>query len=304
LRLSSLRARTGIFALLALLAMGVWWKPLNETFALSLRTGYGSYAVLIPLFVLYMLWSRRQHIFSDLGCDFALGLPTIVAGITVAAFTLSSAVPTIDRFLTLELRFLALLLSLLGIFLLVFGRRPMGRALFPFFLLGLSLPLPASVADGIIATLQSSSTTAADFLFSLFGVPVFRDGFLLHIPGVTIEVAKECSGINSSMALVFTLLLVGYETLQTASRRFVLVLLAIPLSIAKNAVRIVTLTLLAVHVDMRFLTGSFHHKGGIVFYLLGLAALYPFWKLLQRSENRKELRTKKSGLREFSPAVE
>ncbi len=288
------------------MAVAAAWKPLHEIFRLSLQNGYGSYAILVPLFALYLLWSRRQDVFSNLGCDVLLGPIAIAAGIVLSAVTFFGSLPKANSFVALELRYAALLLSVLGIFLLAFGRGAMGRALFPLFLLWLSVPLPASVAGGIIAALQTSSTATADFLFSLLGVPVFRDGFLLHIPGVTIEVAKECSGINSSMALVFTLLLIGYETLHTSSRRFILVLLAIPVSIAKNALRIVTLTLLAVHVDMRFLTGSFHHKGGIVFYLLGLAALYPLWRLLRRSENREESVSAKepSGFRELSHASE
>ena len=93
----------------------------------------------------------------------------------------------------------------------------------------------------------------------------------VHLPGLTIEVAKECSGINSSVALLITMLLVACETLRTTSRRVILVLFAIPLSLVKNAVRIVTLTLLALYVDPSFLTGRLHHQGGFLFYLIALA---------------------------------
>lgn len=88
---------------------------------------------------------------------------------------------------------------------------------------------------------------------------------LMPLPGVTIEVEKECSGINSSVALLLTALLLAHQTLSATSRRILLVLLTLPISIIKNAVRIVTLTLLALDVDRSFLTGHLHHDSGFVF---------------------------------------
>jgi len=277
--------RSAVFGILALLGITASWGMLSDVVSLSLRDGYDSYATLVPLFSAYMIWSRRKYVFSNASYDLIPGLITMGVGVSLQV-TLSRISFVHDPFVSLELRFLALLTWLSGAFLVVYGRQAMKRALFPSVLLVFVVPLPTPLVDKVIAALQSGSTTAAYFLFSVLGTPVYREGFLLHVPGVTIEVAKECSGINSSIALVLTLVLVGYETLRTPSRRLILVLLSIPLSIAKNAIRIVTLTLLALHVDPSFLTGSLHHKGGIVFYLIGLAALYPIWKLLQRSENQ------------------
>ena len=80
------------------------------------------------------------------------------------------------------------------------------------------------------------------------------------------------------------MLLVAHETLHSNWRRIALILIVIPLSIVKNAIRIVTLTMLATHVDPSFLTGRLHHEGGFVFYLISLALVYPIWKLLQKTE--------------------
>lgn len=286
MRFSSTVLRNSAFSALALVAVVAASRLLIEILSFSFKNGYGSYCILIPAFSAYIVWSQRQNIFRETHYDFVPGLLMMGVSISVSAVALSRTSIDSQSFLTLELKFFSLLFWISGAFVFVYGRRAMKEALFPFALLALSVPLPPSVADRAITALQAGSTAAAYSLFSLLGTPVYRDGFLLYVPGVTIEVAKECSGINSSIALIFTLLVVGYETLHTTSRRLILVLLAIPLSFAKNALRIVTLTLLAIHVDPRFLTGSLHHKGGIVFYLIGLAAVYPIWKLLQRSEIR------------------
>ena len=89
-------------------------------------------------------------------------------------------------------------------------------------------------------------------------------------PTVAIEIADECSGIRSSLALVMTVLLAGHMFLTSAWKKALLALAVIPLTIVKNGIRIVSLTLLAVHVNPSFLTGQLHHEGGIVFFVLAL----------------------------------
>ena len=110
---------------------------------------------------------------------------------------------------------------------------------------------------------------------------------VFELPGIAIEVAKECSGIRSSLALIITSVIAGYLFLQTGWRRIVLVLLIFPLMIIKNAVRISTLSLLAVYVDEGWLTDSFlHRSGGIFFFLLALTLLAPVLLFLKKSEKK------------------
>ena len=88
---------------------------------------------------------------------------------------------------------------------------------------------------------------------------------------VTIEVAKQCSGIRSTMALVITGVLAAHLFLRRPWSKLILMLTILPITVFKNGLRIVILTLLAIHVDERFLTGGFLHKsGGFLFYIPGL----------------------------------
>ena len=113
---------------------------------------------------------------------------------------------------------------------------------------------------------------------------MFRTGFELALPGLTIEVAKECSGIRSSLALLFTSLLAGHLLLRSAGRKTALALITVPLLMIKNGIRIVTLSTLAIYADPSFLTGKLHSEGGFVFFLLALAVLAPVLWFLQRAE--------------------
>ena len=138
--------------------------------------------------------------------------------------------------------------------------------------------------DAAVGVLKTGSTEVVSTLFTLTGTPFFRDGFVFTLPQFAIEVADECSGIRSSIALVLTSLLAGHTFLQSGWTRALLVVAVLPVTILKNGIRIVGLSLLSIHVDPSFLKGQMHREGGVVFFLLALAMLAPVFALLRRSE--------------------
>jgi exosortase len=122
-------------------------------------------------------------------------------------------------------------------------------------------------------------------LFDLLGVPSLRDGLVFHLPRVSIEVAKECSGIRSSMVLLILALVIVHFCLKKFWTKVLFVAIGLFMMILKNGIRIATLTLLAIYVDPGFLYGRLHRQGGITFFLLALLLLLPVLRLLQRSES-------------------
>jgi hypothetical protein len=97
----------------------------------------------------------------------------------------------------------------IGLFVCRFGTRMFRMFVFPLcFLLGL-VPLPEFAVNHIESLLQQGSADAANRLFVIAGVPVTRDGLQLSIPGLTVEVATECSSIRSSLMLLVTSMVLG-----------------------------------------------------------------------------------------------
>lgn len=180
----------------------------------------------------------------------------------------------------------AILLIWVGGFLASYGLPAVREAAFPLLFLLLMIPLPEQFLNWTIELLQRGSTEISYLLFNLVGVPALKQGFVISVPGISIEVAAECSGIRSSLALLITCLLAAHLYLRTPWKIAVFILLVLPLSIIKNGIRIVTLTLLSLYVDPRFLTGSLHRDGGFVFFLLALLLLFPVFLALERSERR------------------
>ena len=188
----------------------------------------------------------------------------------------------------LSLAMLGLVMFWAGGFVFCYGLRAFGSAAFPILLLLFMVPLPPAVLTAIIVFLQKGSADASAVLFPLIGMPVMRDGFFFALPGLNIEVAQECSGIRSSLALLISGVVMAYLLLRSTWTRTALVLVIIPLAIAKNAVRIVVLSWLAVHIDPSFITGSaVHRNGGIPIFLTSLAILGALAWLLRKCELRR-----------------
>jgi len=185
----------------------------------------------------------------------------------------------------LSIRMLALVLGCIGAFLLCFGPQVARRVFFPLCFLLAFVPLPKSLINPIGTLLQEATAWTAHALFSACGVPVLQDGVLLTIPDLTLQVAQECSSIRSSSMLLVTTIVVAHLLLRSPWRKAVVIGFAVPMSIAKNGLRIFTIAMLTTRVDPDYLTGKLHHQGGIVFFAIALMCIFALLWVLRKSED-------------------
>ena len=150
------------------------------------------------------------------------------------------------------------------------------------------IPIPSFIMFKIIYILLVGSAAATELLFTITGTAFIREGFTFHLPGLSIEIANVCSGIRSSLALFITMVIAGHLFLQTGWKKVVLLLVVFPVTMFKNGVRIVTISLLAIHIDERFLTHGFiHRSGGFLFFIPALALLGLVLWWMRRGERLK-----------------
>jgi exosortase len=260
-------------------------RPLTAFVAYSLSNENASHLLLIPLISAWVVFLERDRIFRALGSDGFAASVFLAAGavLSVAAFLAGSRWSALNQ---LSVYVLALVLVWTAGFALFFGKQALRNARFPLLFLLLTIPIPDFILDKVIYLLQKGSAEIAAVLFDWSAVPVLRDGFVFHLAHVSIEVARECSGIRSSLAILVLAILVAHFSLETFWKQALLVAASLFVMILKNGVRIVTLTLLASYVDPGFLYGKLHHEGGVVFFLFGLLLLAPLVWLLQRRERK------------------
>lgn len=274
------------YAFLILSSIAVFWNGLAALVRYAWSHESSSHILLIPIISLYIAWLARKRIFAATDSSVVPGVVAILGG-TILFWIAGSPHLRLQGNEALSLSALAMVIIWTGAFLLCYGPTALGAAAFPFLFLILMIPIPDPLLDGIVRLLQQGSTEVTWLIFKALQIPVLRQGFVLAVPGVAIEVAKECSSIRSSMALVITCILAAHLYLRTWWKGLVFVLLSLPLSVIKNGIRIATLTLLSLYVNPSFLHGDLHRDGGFVFFFLALLALLPVFLLLEKSERRK-----------------
>jgi len=275
------------FGFLIAVSCLVFWAPLSSLIDFTLTHDYGSHVLLIAPLSIFLIYLKRHKIFS-VRVD-SNPKRTIIAALGLFLLGLILLLVSMYQPLNSEklaLEILSLVIIWLSIFVFCYGRESFIRARFPLLFLLLLIPFPGFIIDRAIFALQVGSSDVAYALLRMLNVPVLKQGFILHLPMVDLEVAKECSGIRSSIALLITMLVAAEFALRSTYRRVLLVLAIVPILVFKNGVRIVTIYLLAAYVNPAFLHGWLHTSGGVVFYLLGLIALVPVAALLRRGESK------------------
>lgn len=281
-----LRKQWYLFSGWVVVSLLLFLRPALALFRLSLSQDDSSYLVLIPLMSAVLLYLECDKIPAQTSSDNLLSgiFLLLAAGIAVAVhYGAGSKIAGLQ----LSGWILSLALAWIAGFAFLFGQAALRAAYFPFLFLLLMVPIPSFLLDRIIFLFQQGSAWITGVLFDIAGVPALREGLVFHLAKVSIEVAKECSGIRSSMALFIVALLVAHFRLRSFWNKLLFVAFGLFLMILKNGVRIATLTLLAVYVNPDFLFGRLHHQGGVVFFVLALLLLLPLLFFLQRNEAKK-----------------
>lgn len=274
--------RNILFPSLSAALLAALYGPSRELFAFPLGRGLYSYIPLVPLISFGLIYSKRKEIFSEVKYFFGALMVSAFGAMLYAAGREYEGL--LDRGDYLSLIFLSAVVAFLGSFLFFYGRDAFNRALFPLLFLFFAVPLPKAVSETLERVLQIGSVGAASALFALSGAPVVREGFVFHLPGLSTEVAEQCSGIRSGLVLLMAGFVLGNLFLKTIWGKVILVVSVFPIAIFKNGLRIAALSLLGTYMDERILYGSLHRKGGIVFFGIAFLMLLGVLRLMVRTE--------------------
>jgi exosortase len=272
-----------LFAMLGLASIALFWAPLHQLVSLSLADRRYSHIILIPAISAFFMYRERRKIFTRIAFGPAAGLSFLAAALAMYGL-LALRVVHLPTNYSLSVVMLAIVLVWAAGFAVCYGVQTFRAAMFPLLLLLLLVPVPFDLMDKIISLLQRGSAEATYALFKLAGVPMFRDGVRFELPGIGIEVAKECSSIHSSWALFITGLLVAHMFLKSFWTKTCLSVLTVPIAMCTNAVRIVTIWFLGTKVDVGFFYGHLHRDGGILFSLISLSILMGCLWMLRKTE--------------------
>ena len=127
------------------------------------------------------------------------------------------------------------LIAIAGLVVLMFGWNHLRAAIFPWLFLLFMIPIPTIVFNQVTFPLQLLASKVAAVILPVFGVPVLREGNVIQLPAMALEVAEACSGIRSLMSLATLAIIYGYLLEPRKIVRVVLALASIPIAVAANS---------------------------------------------------------------------
>jgi len=253
-------------ALMVLLLSAVYYQVLWKLVVDWWKIPDASHGFLIPPFAAYLVWSRRTALCRTKLRPTWSGVAILAAGLAILVLGVFGAELFLSR--------VSLLVALTGVILSFGGRKLLAELRFPLLVLLLAIPIPAIIYNQITLPLQTLAARAAGALLPVFAVPVLREGHIIVLPSMKLEVAQACSGIRSLMSLVTVSILYGYFLESSLWKRTVLALANVPIAVGANCLRIVGTGLCVQYWDPDEALGFFHEFSGWVIFLVSVLCLY------------------------------
>lgn len=264
--MSRLKEMKWFYVVLFVAAFGfLYWKTVYGMVMDWYQDENYSHGFLIPLISGYLVWQRKDDIAAVEIKPLNSGVVLLLAGFAMYLFGYVAGEAFTMR--------LSLLAVLAGALLFTCGSGMFRMVSFPFFYLVYMIPLPYILYDAVAFPLKLFVTKYSVKFLEVVGIPVFREGNVINLVNTTLEVADACSGIRSIVSLLALATALAYFTQKGWLKQLILVLLALPIAIFANGIRVVGTGILASRYGARAAEGFFHEFAGLVIFGVALALL-------------------------------
>ena len=267
----------------ALLALVAWlYAPILLHLSFQWRADPNfSHGFFVPLFSLFVVWQDRRRLEAIRRAPSNWGIPLILISLSMLILGVLGAELFLSRF--------SLLLLATGLVIFFLGWKFFRALLFPLAFLILMIPIPTILFNQITFPLQILASKLAAWFLPLLGVPVLREGNIINLPAMPLEVADACSGIRSLMTLTTLTIMYGYLLESRVLIRVLLAIAAIPIAVIANGFRIVGTGLLVQYWDPDKAQGFFHEFSGWLIFVVSLFLVFFVHRLLTAVFHRREV---------------
>lgn len=250
-----------------------WWRDPNF-----------SHGFFVPVFSLFVVWQLRDRLRAMPRRPSWWGTAIVGAALGIMIVGVLGAELFLQRS--------SFVLLIAGLVIQFFGWRIFRAVLFPWAVLMLMIPIPVIVFNQITFPLQLFASRLATALLSLLGVPVLRQGNIIQLPVMSLEVAEACSGIRSLVSLTTLAVIYGYFIETSTARRIWMAVLAVPIAVAANALRVMGTGLVAQYWDPSKAEGFFHEFSGWIIFILSLGMLLLVHRAMQLFDRSKSVESR------------
>ena len=249
--------------LLVLLFIGLYYQIIFYMVKDWYNDSNYSHGFLIPFISAYIIWTNREKIFTIRIKPDNLGLLVLFFGLSVYILGIIGA-----EFFTMRFSMIPVIL---GIVYYLCGREMVKSILLPVGFLVCMIPIPAIVFNIVAFPLKLLAANIATNIIQFVNIPVIRDGNIIHLADMSLEVADACSGIRSLMSMIALGVAYAYIFQKSMLKRTILVLCIVPITIITNVGRVTGTGILSHYVGQAAAQGFFHEFAGIVVFLVAFA---------------------------------
>jgi exosortase len=251
-------------AALAVLVVLLYLPLFSALTDLSAANPYAGHVLFVPIFAAVLVWFDRRRFGGFTAGQRAAGLSLTAVAVVIGYIA--------DRRADVPLYVVSFVAAMAGLVLAFFGRRGVRTAVAPLGLLLLMIPPPREAMTAVALEVQQLVAAFSAFILSGFGVPAAQDGILVRVPGLTLIVAEECSGLRFLLILSVFAAALARTVLPGRAAQVTLVMLSVPIAVAANALRVALTSIGAYAVGPEVVTGPLHYYIGRGFWVAALGA--------------------------------
>lgn len=222
----------------------------------------------------YLIYRKRETLLNIEPVPASWGLLIFILGLLTYVIASFAGIATLAS--------MSMIPTLGGAVIYLYGFRTMRELSFVFFMFLFAIPIPAQILSAITIPLQLLVSKVSTFMAMLLGVPVYRQGNLIHIPGQILHVVTACSGLRSLIALLALGALMAHLCLRAHHLRSILFLSAFPTAILVNVLRVVTVIVGQYYFHLQLSQGVLHGLLGMMVFLSALAVTFSVERVLSK----------------------
>ena len=232
-----------------------------------------AYCMFSPLASLAAVWMRRRNIAAAPRRANGGGVPVVLLGLALHWIGVLAQQPRISS--------AGFIVLLWGLPFLLYGYGLARWLIFPCAYLFLAIPL--NFIDSMTAPLRLFATAASAAILNGFGLEVQRVGAGLFSGAgnsFAFNVAPECSGLRSLLAMTALMAFYAWYSQKTPAKKWLLFLFSVPVAIVANVCRIILVVVVAAFFGQQTAMGLWHDYSGYPIFLISIGLMLALDRLL------------------------